>query len=233
MVDDLVFSIGCMTFLLFYVADFYMAYLLNQLKRAHPAIEECSPQGRKSFESPEEIGDETTRVELGHGMDETDDEGASIRPRWTAPFGFSVSSVANASKEQVLERLVLLASAVGPFVCFLQVVSWRLMQWSLFGVPSWLSYLTILPGMGLAVFYAMRVYRVSKCHEVTKGQWLATMWFRLDVTCLMATVMLLGWGDWFVALCLYVVDLYLAQRLLVTERRLVNAAGGTQLLNRT
>jgi hypothetical protein len=48
--------------------------------------------------------------------------------------------------------------------------------------------------------------------------------------CLMATVMLLGWGDWLVAACLFAVALYLAHRLLVTEKKLSAEMKSSQLI---
>jgi hypothetical protein len=80
------------------------------------------------------------------------------------------------------------------------------------------------------MFYASRATRVSHFEEVSKAQWLSMMWFRLDIICVMATVFLLGWGDWLVAGCLYAVALYLAHRLMITEKRLVTVTSKTQLV---
>ena len=212
--DGVIFSVGCIEFVTFFVADYYIAYTLNKLKEQHPAIDACAPED-----------DEPATVDA-------DGSGAAQSNAYSAASMIATSvtgtPIANGSR---VHALVVGLAVAAPFFLFLQIVAPSSVAWTMWNVPSALSYLVIIPGLGLAIFYALRAMRVAEIgDEVTKSSWMAVMWFRLDVICAMATVMLLGWGDWLVAACLYGVDLYLAQRLLATERRLVRATRSTQLL---
>eukprot|EP00388_Colpodella_angusta_P042683 GDKK01057093.1.p1 GENE.GDKK01057093.1~~GDKK01057093.1.p1 ORF type:complete len:179 (+),score=19.92 GDKK01057093.1:1-537(+) len=46
----------------------------------------------------------------------------------------------------------------------------------------------------------------------------------------MGFLLLVGWGDWLVSLCLFIVGVYLAVRVMQTERRLQQVVHNTQLL---
>ena len=237
--DDAIWAAGCMTFLLFFVTDFYMAYLLQNLKRNHPTIEEVSPPPFDEVVS-------TLRSEGVEGDEEMDaanepaglHTGSTLRRGWQFRTGNRTVDAflkrlemkSEKDKNFVVQLFVMLVSCFAPLLCFLQMVVPKSVGWTMFGVPDWLSYITVFPALGVAGFYLMRTYRIGNVLEVSRGQWISLMWFRLDIICVVATLMLLGWGDWLVSLCLYVIDVYLAQRLLFTERRLVSTAGGSQLL---
>jgi hypothetical protein len=213
--EGVIYFVGCLEFVLFFVADFYIAYTLNRLKQDHPAIDDCAPL------------DDDTAVAV-----DVDAHGAAQSNAYSAAsmIAASVTGTPLASGNR-LHTAVVILSVAAPFLMFFQIVAPLSMDWSMWSVPSFLSYLVTIPGLGLAIFYGLRALRVAEIGDtVTKSVWLSVMWFRLDVVCAMATVMLLGWGDWLVAGCLYAMDLYLAQRLLATERRLVRATRGTQLL---
>lgn len=216
--DGIVYGVGCMEFIMFFASDFYIAYTLNQLKQQHPAIDDCAPDDEAVVEMDAEPG-----VSNAHLASSAYSAASIVAAAVTA------TPMTSGSR---LHSAVVMLSVAAPFFCFLQIISPDSMSWSLWSVPVWLSYVTIIPGLGLSIFYALRAARVSQIGDtVTKSSWLSVMWFRLDVVCAMATVMLLGWGDWLVAACLYAMDLYLAQRLLSTERRLVKATRSTQLLS--
>ena len=211
MFDSAVHTVGSINLVLFFAADYYVAYLLNEWKRDHPVIDECAPP----------LDDEDTNA-ASRAAD------ASPAPDGVAHTAFALpASLQNASR---VHLAVVVASILAPLIAFFQVVAPGTMAWSFFHVPVWLGYLTVVPGLCLGIFYVLRALRLSQCPTVSKSEWMAVMWFRLDVVCIMATLLLLGWGDWLVALCLYAMDLYLAQRLLITERRLIKTTQRTQLL---
>ena len=219
--DFIVRFVGCLNLTIFFVADFLFAYVLHRLKQDHPSIDECAPQDGDDIDTVTII---TSAInELDHLNQST---GAGAK-RTTTSGG---TTTAATDRGLLIHRIVIAASFCAPFFSFLQIIVPHALEWSMFNVPSWLGYLSIIPGLGVALFYASRAIRVSSFHEVSKSQWLSMMWFRLDTMCVMAVVMLLGWGDWLVALCLLAVALYLAHRLLVTEKRLASATKGTQLL---
>jgi hypothetical protein len=213
--ESVIYWVGVLEFTTFFVADYYIAFTLNMLKQQHPAIDDCAPPD-------DEIVDTI----------DADANGAAQSNAYSAASTIAASMTGTplASGNRIHTAVVALSIAA-PFLLFLQFVATDSMAWSMWRVPLFLSYLMLIPGLGLAVFYVLRALRVAEIGDtVTKSSWLSVMWFRLDVVCAMATVMLLGWGDWLVAGCLYAMDLYLAQRLLATEKRLVRATRGTQLL---
>lgn len=225
--DFIVRFVGCINLTIFFAADFFFAYVLHRLKQDHPAIDECAPQDGDDIDTVTIIS--SALNEFG-GVSDGSDRRAT--PKRSTSSGGPAAAALNAATDRALliHRIVIAASFCAPFFSFLQIIAPRALEWSMFNVPSWLGYLSIIPGLGVALFYASRAIRVSSFHEVSKSQWLSMMWFRLDTMCVMAVVMLLGWGDWLVALCLLAVALYLAHRLLVTEKRLASATKGTQLL---
>lgn len=216
MTEGIVRLFGCIEFTVFFAADFFIAFTLNELKARHPAIDEAAP--------PDD--DAVPELVAGVGAE-------SGSHAYSAASRFAAAMTGTPLSGSRVHTAVIAMSVLAPFLCFLQMVAPDGMAWSMWTVPVWLGYLTIVPGLGLALFYALRAQRVAQLAElddVTKSMWLSVMWFRLDVVCAMATVMLLGWGSWAVAGCLYAMDVYLAQRLLATERRLVRATRGSQLL---
>lgn len=230
MSDTVVRFVGCIDMIIFFVADFFFAYVLHRLKQDHPAIDDCAPdRGTRDVDTIAVLSfmnNPTLSTAAAEGS------AYAGRATTTEAAGFTSSSVVtmNNNREDIIHKLVMAASFSAPIFSFLQVVSPSSLAWSQFAVPLWLGYLTMVPGLGIAMFYASRATRVSHFQEVSKAQWLSMMWFRLDIICVMSTIFLLGWGDWLVALCLYAVALYLAHRLMITEKRLVTATSRTQLM---
>ena len=221
MSDGVIRFVGCVDMIVFFVSDFFFAYILHQLKKDHPVIDDCAPdQGTRDVDTIAVLSfmnNPTAAMSgLAGGAQHDDDERGQEK--------------STQSREDVIHKLVIVASFSAPIFSFLQVVSPTTLAWSQFAVPTWLGYLTMVPGLGVVMFYASRATRVAHFEEVSKAQWLSMMWFRLDIICVMATIFLLGWGDWLVAGCLYAVALYLAHRLMITERRLVSVTSKTQLV---
>jgi uncharacterized membrane protein YgcG len=135
------------------------------------------------------------------------------------------------AKHQLIHLAVIVASFGIPIFGLLQVFFPNsLMSWSMFDVPNWIGILTMVPALMIVIVYCARAVRVSSFSSVTKTQWLSMTWFRLDVTCLMAALFLVGWGDWFLALLWGIVAGYLAYCLLATERTLQSMVSNTQLM---
>ena len=135
------------------------------------------------------------------------------------------------TKQQLIHLAVIVASFGIPIFGLLQVFFPNsFMSWSMFDVPNWIGILTMVPALMIVIVYCARAVRVSSFSSVTKTQWLSMTWFRLDVTCLMAALFLVGWGDWFLALLWGVVAGYLAYCLLATERTLQSMVSNTQLM---
>lgn len=229
MTDAVVRFVGCVDMIVFFVADFFFAYLLHNLKKDHPVIDDCAPDnGSHDVDTIAVLSfmnNPTAAMGMGGGGEEA--EGGAYAGRSSLSSG---QQQHQQSRGDIIHKLVIVASFSAPVFAFLQVVSPTTLAWSQFTVPVWLGYLTMVPGLGVVMFYASRATRVSGFHDVSKAQWLSMMWFRLDITCVMATVFLLGWGDWLVAACLYAVAMYLAHRLMVTEKRLVTVTSRTQLV---
>ena len=224
MSDGVVRFVGCIDMIVFFVSDFFFAYVLHQLKKDHPVIDDCAPdQGTREVDTIAVLSFMNNPTGATRGGDDDDlDSGRG--------GGRSGGASSIQSREDVIHKLVVVASFSAPIFSFLQVVSPTTLAWSQFAVPVWLGYLTMVPGLGVVMFYASRATRVSHFEEVSKAQWLSMMWFRLDIICVMATIFLLGWGDWLVAACLYAVALYLAHRLMITEKKLVSVTSKTQLV---
>ncbi|CUG89900.1 transmembrane protein, putative [Bodo saltans] len=232
MVDGVVRFVGCVNLVAFFISDFYFAYVLHQLKQDHPSIDECSPGGNDDEEMDamavmstlqKTVQDLAAGTSLGVA--------ASIGRRMEEGDRSNYDSLSPAKeRSKLIHKFVIIASFAAPIFGFLQIMAPIAMSWSMFEVPTWLGYLSVIPGLGVCMFYASRALRVANFEDVSKSQWLAMMWFRLDMMCVMGVVMLLGWGDWLLALCLFVVALYLAHRLLVTERRLSAELKNTQLI---
>jgi hypothetical protein len=220
MVDSLVHFIGCVNLVVFYVSDFFFAYVLHQLKQDHPSIDECTPG-----DADDEI-DTINVVSSLHEAVQRVAEGSSLGV--ASSIGHAMDGSDDRSK--LIHKLVIVASFAAPVFSLLQIMGPNAMRWSMFDVPSWLGYLSTIPGLGVCMFYASRALRVSNFEDVSKTQWLSMMWFRLDMMCVMGVVILLGWGDWLVAACLFVVALYLAHRLLMTERKLSSELKRSQLI---
>eukprot|EP00658_Telonema_sp_P-2_P078224 TRINITY_DN7276_c0_g1_i4.p1 TRINITY_DN7276_c0_g1~~TRINITY_DN7276_c0_g1_i4.p1 ORF type:complete len:266 (-),score=52.52 TRINITY_DN7276_c0_g1_i4:375-1172(-) len=135
------------------------------------------------------------------------------------------------TKQQLIHLAVIVASFGIPIFGLLQVFFPNsFMSWSMFDVPNWIGILTMVPALMIVIVYCARAVRVSSFSSVTKTQWLSMTWFRLDVTCLMAALFLVGWGDWFLALLWGIVAGYLAYCLLATERTLQSMVSNTQLM---
>lgn len=235
MSDPVVRFLGCLNLAVFFTSDFFFAYVLHQLKRDHPSIDDCAPdQGTREVD---------TIAILSFMNNPTNSDGAGRGGGGGAGGGGMGSrrgdidndmelgaSRAGKGREDIIHKLVIVASFCAPIFSFLQVVAPGSLTWSLFAVPSWLGYMCMVPGLGVAMLYASRATRVYNFSEVSKAQWLSMMWFRLDMMCVMSTIFLLGWGDWLVSMCLYAVALYLAHRLMVTEKKLVHVSSVTQLV---
>jgi hypothetical protein len=228
--DGVVYAVGCLAYLIFFAADFFTAFTLNALKQDHPSIDALAAG------TEDATGDDADPDELLHTRDDSSAPSspavayATTFARTVLGTSFSFRRSATQTRRRRVHLVVLAAAFGAPFFAALQIVAPSAMGWSMFGVPTWLSFLTIVPALCCALMYALRAARLGQLGAVTKSQWLAAMWFRLDVVCVMAVAMLMAWGDWLVALCLFGVDLYLAQRLLATERRLVATSEGSTLL---
>ena len=232
--EPVVHTIGSIACVLFFVADFYIAYTLNVIKQNHPAIDDAAPDDDDDVAAGVHVdvggsGRLGAHSSSGSGMD-----GPIGGPQTLAVLSLIAQTVTGSpsitGRKQRVHVAVVAAAMAAPFFCLLQILAPASMRWSMFHTPAWLQFLCIVPGLGLSMVYALRAHRVSDVGELSKTQWLAVMWFRLDVGCAFAAILLLAWGDWVVAACLLVVDIYLAQRLLATEKKLVHAVRGTQLL---
>ena len=227
--EPVVHTVGSLACILFFVSDFFIAYTLNVLKRAHPAIDDAAPDDEDAS-----TAGVTIEVGASSGSGRRFGQGASAFAGQDM-FHLLAQTVTGTpsvtGRRQRVHIAVIMCAVAAPFFCLLQILAPASMSWSLFHVPSWLAYLVIVPGLGLSIVYALRAHRVSQIgDDFSKSQWLQVMWFRLDVIVAFAAVLLLAWGDWLVSGCLITVDIYLAQRLLATERKLVHAVRGTQLL---
>lgn len=326
-----VWFLGCVNLLAFFVADLYFAFVLSQLKRDHPSIDECAPPVPDTFGGGDAaashsaaMGGEMTdddarfggRAGYGHMPSEGEAEemrgarhSASTRhssssaavparaalfqstpndpislvidaarnkengeiaalfgglnPRelvrsrsqgvyndldarergdhfggvgglrsgggGTFGFGPAADSVTQ-QRQRLVHIIVITASFAAPFFSLLQVLAPSLMGWSTFHVPSVVGFLVSVPTFALVGLYGSRATRVGSFAVVSRAQWLSLAWFRLDCVAMMALLLLIGWGDWLVSLCLLTVGAYMAFRLLETERRLAEAMQDTQLL---
>eukprot|EP00760_Papus_ankaliazontas_P031759 PhM_4_TR5439/c0_g1_i1/m.17583 len=105
-----------------------------------------------------------------------------------------------------------------PVVCLLQVAAYDSFKWSFFTMPPLIGCTVLLLGLAGAIAYVVRCLRVLRMVEVSRGQWVALSWFRLDALCIAAACALVGWGNWLLALLIFALDVYYAQQLLLAER---------------
>jgi hypothetical protein len=229
MTDGIIRFVGCVNLVAFFISDFYFAYVLHQLKQDHPSIDACSP-GDDEVEM-DAMAVMSTLQKTVQNLAEGTSLGVAASLGQRMEEGGTYNEVSEAKeRSKLIHKFVIVASFAAPIFGCLQIVAPIAMSWSMFEVPTWLGYLSVIPGLGVCMFYASRALRVANFEDVSKSQWLSMMWFRLDMMCVMGVVMLLGWGDWLLAICLFIVALYLAHRLLVTERRLSAELKHSQLI---
>jgi len=128
--------------------------------------------------------------------------------------GVSLSSLSRNGLNSLMQK----ACYAVPVLVLLQVVGSDFFSWCFFSVPDFIGVTVLLGGCGAALFYVIRVLRLLRAVEVTRSQWVALSWFRLDATCIAATVLLVGWGNWLAAALLYLLDVYYASELLLAEK---------------
>lgn len=269
--DSVVRFLGSVNLISFFAADLYFAFVLSQLKRDHPSIDDCAPEGEVGGGGAPESGygglgageggsgsaggmsaggtrsyQDTPNDPVSLVIDAARNKGSGeiaalfigINPRqfFNPSAGGTYNNIDSPAEQQaqqkqrIIHLAVIIASFCAPFFSVLQILFPSSMAWSMFHSPTWLGYLATVPALVLVVIYGSRALRIGTFAEVSKAQWLSLAWFRLDAMVVMGFLILIGWGDWLVSLCLFIVGTYLAVRVMQTERRLQQVVQNTQLL---
>lgn len=237
MVSFFVF-LGNVELMMFFAADFVFAHTLNNLKLDHPAIDDCSPPQSPDLDAGAILNSlkETANDLYNHEVDRLgrDDAYQSIPSSAELESGhmYVEDTPMQTVRGNVLHASVVVCGFLAPLFATLQLLFPDAMNFARFSTPQWLQFLAVVPGMVIVGLYVTRTMRVLLFTDVTKSQWLQLMWFRLDLMCLLAALTLVGMGSWLVSLCMIAVSLYLAHRLLNTEKRLSRAQHTSQLIRR-
>ncbi|KAG8344426.1 hypothetical protein ERJ75_000352400 [Trypanosoma vivax] len=229
----------------FFAFDFFFARLLNMLKQDHPELEECTPEGAPDIDPVAAIDSlKQTAIEMydyqqqrfgfRDGKIITGVSTSSHPCEGTTTYGTDeTTSPPLASQRKTgsaLHFVVVVCGFAAPIVTVLQLLWAGAFGWCRFSLPSWIEYVGAFTGLAGVFLYAARVSHCSRFSEVSRQQWLALMWFRLDFMCIVSVAAFLGAGAWVVSLCLLVVGFYLAHRVMRIEKRFNMLQRETQLV---
>lgn len=241
--DSLPWAISLLDLIIFFLFDFMYANVLSKQKLAHPELEECAPAESPDLDTMAVLESlSTTAVEMyqhererltGIAAPANAGEYTSLDRPVAAAEGHGAShDIGNdgAPKRTIIHGLVMGCGVAAPILTAFTFLFPSVTSWSRFSVASWLSYAASIPGVAAAGLYAMRSYELRHVQDVTKTEWIAMMWFRIDFMFIMAAVSFFGIGGWAIAACLLTVALYLAHRVLRTEKRLNRIQRHTQLV---
>lgn len=243
MTDGLPTALCFLELLIFFGFDFVYAKKLNEQKNAHPELDDCAPNESPDLDTMAVLDSLTaTAVDLyQHERERFTGVPAPANTREYASLDERSSSSAAAAAadrpdvhgnggKNMIHTLVVICGVVAPLLTVLLVLMPTVVGWTRFTVPSTLAYLAAVPGLAATGLYAMRAYELMQVFDVTKTEWIAMMWFRLDFMFIMAAVAFFGLGAWVVAGCLLVVAMYLAHRVMKMEKQLNRVQRHTQLV---
>lgn len=227
--------IGLLELVAFFFVDFIYARSLNVHKNNHPELEECAPTGSPDLDTVAVLDSmAATAVQMVQherqrfsGAVPAGNSGDYASLDALSPAAASGSGGLSSNP---LHTAVVVCGAAAPLLVVLRLLFPSLMGWTTFGVPPWLSIVTVVPGLAVTGLYAARATTLSGLIDVTKSEWISMMWFRLDFLFIMSVVGLLGVGAWLVAVCMVSVAAYLAHRVMQMERRLSRIQRETQLV---
>ncbi|AYU81501.1 hypothetical protein, conserved [Leishmania donovani] len=226
--------------IVFFVADFFYAKKLNEQKNAHPELDDCAPATSPDLDTIAVLDSLTaTAVDFyRHERQRFTGVAAPASPNEYAAVGENGVSEEPAANHDfgdqtgktVMHTIVVVCSIAAPLLTVLVALMPSLFGWTRFGVHSSIAYLAAVPGMAATGFYAMRSYELTQVFDVTKTEWIAMMWLRLDAIFLMSAVAFFGVGAWVVAGCMVTTAMYLAHRLMRMEKQLNRVQRHTQLV---
>lgn len=223
-------TIGLLSLLVYFVADFYYARFLSSQRDAHPELEECAPAESPEVDTVATFQNLTSTAVSFIQQERQRFQGEDGRETYTsteaAPSPIGVASF----RANPIHTTVVLCSLVAPILTLLTLFSTTLFGWTLWDVPSLLSLLLTLAGIGAAGLYAVRAFNLSQSGDVTKTQWISMIWFHIDFMFIMAVVALLGPGAWLVSFCMFGTAAYLAHRAMKIEKNFSNVQRHTQLV---
>ncbi|KPA74530.1 hypothetical protein ABB37_09184 [Leptomonas pyrrhocoris] len=244
MTDGLPTALCFLELIVFFCCDFFYAKKLNEQKNAHPELDDCAPNESPDLDTIAVLDSLTaTAVDLyQHERERFTGVPAPANARDYAfidEHGPSAATAAamnrsdaadNVGSNNIVHAVVVVCGVVAPVLTLLLVLLPSVFGWTRLHVPSVLSYLAAVPGLAAAGLYAMRAYDLTQVFDVTKTEWMAMMWFRLDFMFIMAAVALLGLGAWAITGCMLAVAMYLAHRVMKMEKQLNRVQRHTQLV---
>jgi hypothetical protein len=241
MADGLPVALCFLELIIFFCFDFFYAKKLNEQKNAHPELDDCAPNESPDLDTMAVLDSLTaTAVDLyQHERERFTGVPAPASTRaYTSLDERDPSSSAAAAGPDMYESggrnmvhmLVVICGVVAPVLTLLLVFLPSAFAWARFSVPSVMAYLAAVPGLAATGLYAMRTYEITQVFDVTKTEWIAMMWFRLDFMFVMAAVAFFGLGAWVITGCLLAVAMYLAHRVMKMEKQLNRVQRHTQLV---
>lgn len=228
--------LGLLELVVFFVFDYMYARTLNTYKRNFPELDECAPAESPDLDTVAVLDSlATTAVEFYQSNRERmSGEPGSGSGAYTSvdpdSHGAAADSGHGASRSNPLHAVVVVCGTVAPIATLLLLLFTKLFGWTAFPVPNLLSYVVVCCGAVTVLLYGSRAINVSSYADVTKTQWIAMTWLRLNAMFAMGLVALLGVGAWFVAGCMFAVAFYLAHRVLKMEKHLSCIQRDTQLV---
>ena len=243
MTDGLPTALCFLELIIFFCFDFFYAKKLNEQKNAHPELDDCAPTESPDLDTMAVLDSlTTTAVDLyqhererftGVPAPANTREYTSIDEQGPSSPGAAAAVRPNAFDQggkNMMHTLVVLCGVVAPLLTLLLILVPSICGWARFSVPAAMAYVAAVPGLAATGLYAMRSYELTQVFDVTKTEWIAMMWFRLDFMFIMAAVALFGLGAWAIAGCLLVVAMYLAHRVMKMEKQLNRVQRHTQLV---
>lgn len=239
MADGLPTALCFLELIIFFGFDFLYARKLNEQKNAHPELDDCAPTESPDLDTMAVLDSLTnTAVDLyqhererftGVPAPANPSEYASIDEHGSAAAADRPNVFDNGGKN-MMHTLVVVCGVVAPMLTLLLILMPSAFGWTRFSVPSFVAYLAAVPGLAATGLYAMRSHELTQVFDVTKTEWIAMMWFRLDFMFIMAAVAFCGLGAWVITGCLLVVAMYLAHRVMKMEKQLNRVQRHTQLV---
>ncbi|GET91290.1 hypothetical protein, conserved [Leishmania tarentolae] len=226
--------------IVFFIADFFYAKKLNEQKNAHPELDDCAPSTSPDLDTIAVLDSLTsTAVELYHyerrrftgvAAPASPSEYAAVGENGVNEPPAASLDLTDRTGRTVMHTIVVVCSMAAPALTVLLALMPSLFGWTRFRVHSSIAYLATVPGMAAAGFYAMRSYELTQVFDVTKTEWIAMMWLRLDAIFVMSAVAFFGVGAWVVSGCMVTTAMYLAHRLMRMEKQLNRVQRRTQLM---
>lgn len=240
MSDGLATALCFLSLIVFFVADFFYARKLNEQKNAHPELDDCAPNESPDLDTIAVLDSLTaTAVDLYHHERErftgvpapaNTREYAAVGEDGVRGPAAPAMDLGERTGTTAMHTIVVVCSVAAPVLTLLLVLMPSAFGWTRFSVHASIAYLAAFPGLAAAGFYAMRSYELAQVYDVTKTEWIAMMWFRLDIVFVMAAVAFFGVGAWLVAGCMVAMAMYLAHRVMKMEKQLNRVQRHTQLV---